>query len=104
MVGSKQINNGDTSAILNRSQANSIFLQTARANVMSTQGNKSATMKILFDLGSQFSYITPEARVSLQLHSIGTFNISLKTFGNSNEEKQLELVKFPVLTRDGYRV
>ena len=101
MVGSKQLNNGDTSAILNLSQANSILLQTARANVMSKQGNKSARTRILFDLDSQFSYIIPEARDFLQLHRMGTFNISLKTFGNSNEEKLLELVKFSVLTCDG---
>ena len=52
MVGNKQINNGDTSAIFNLSQAIFILLQTPRANVMSIQGNKSARMRILFDLGS----------------------------------------------------
>ena len=61
----------------------------------------AANMRILFDSGSQLNYITLEARDMLQLNSLGTFNVSLKTFGNSNENKQLEKVKFFVQMCNG---
>ena len=48
-----------TQATLNLSKVNAILLETARAKVMSINKNKSADMIILFDSGSQMSYITP---------------------------------------------
>ena len=41
-------------------------------------------LQILFDSGSQLNYVTPEAKKSLQLQTLGTYNVVLKTFGNCN--------------------
>ena len=87
-------------AILNLSKVNAILLQTARAKVMSPNNGEATNMRILFDSGSQLSYITPEARSFLQLNSLGTYNTHFKTFGNSTPDKQLEKVKVLVQTRD----
>ena len=43
----------------------SVLLQTARAQVSSVDERKSKNMRILFDSGSQLSYISPRARDSL---------------------------------------
>ena len=86
--------------ILNLSKVNAVLLQTARAKVMSPNNGKATNMRILFDSGSQLSYITPEARSFLQLNSLGMYNIHLKTSGNSTTDKQLEKVKVLVQTRD----
>ena len=72
-----------------------ILLQTAQATVSgSGTSNVETKLRILFDSGSQLSYITPQARSQLQLQSLGMFKVSLKTFGKTNEEKQLEKVRF----------
>ena len=99
-VQSRVNDNIRSPTILNLSRIDAILLQTARANFTSDNNNsrKVAKLRIIFDSGSRLSYITPEARNSLQLESLGWFTIALKTFGNSDEKKQLE-VKFRVCSK-----
>ena len=66
--------------ILNLSKVNAILLRTAERQQI-----------------WEFFLI---ARSFLQLNSLGTYNIHLKTFGNSSTDKQLEKGKLLVQTRD----
>ena len=56
----------------------------ARANVSSCESKKDLTTRILFDSGSQRSYITQNLREKLNLKTIRTERIILKTFGQSD--------------------
>ena len=53
------------------------------------------------DSGSQFSYISPEAREKLKLKTVGTSEVVVKTFGNKSETKTLERVEFAVKSKNG---
>ena len=55
----------------------------------------------MLDPGSQFTYITPEAKSKLKLKSLGVKNVVVKTFGNKKETKPLEKVKFAIKSKDG---
>jgi len=71
-------------------------LQTATANVFND--SKSKNLRILFDLGSQLSYITPSAAESLNLTPTGSKSICIKSFGGHAESKTLNMVNFKVRT------
>ena len=69
------------------------LLQTAIAEVFNVQENKSMTLRVLFDSGSQLSYITPSARKLLNLKTFDKQNLTIKTFGDQSENKTLDIVK-----------
>ena len=77
------------------------LLQTATTTVSDTSEKHSTTLRILFDSGSQLSYITPRGRKLLKLPTCDTSEILLKTFGNKVESKSLEKVTFCVKTTSG---
>ncbi|XP_066929877.1 uncharacterized protein [Clytia hemisphaerica] len=76
-----------------------VYLQTATATISSP--NVSKEMRILFDLGSQLSYISPTAAKQLKLSSDETKNICIKTFGGHVESKTLDVFKVKVQTNEG---
>ncbi|XP_057299451.1 uncharacterized protein LOC130630070 [Hydractinia symbiolongicarpus] len=78
------------------SDRNNVLLQTAMATVTSCDGNFSAKLRILFDSGSQLSYITPQARKKLNLKTVSKKELSIKVFGGEHSTKKLDLVKFEI--------
>ena len=84
-------NNGVTTATTNSENTNpkrKVLLQTAVAIAKNDEGTKSTTIRILFDNGSQRSYITDNLRSKLQLKSLQTEKLNLNTFGESKFRKQ----------------
>ena len=65
-----------------------VLLQTATAIATNEEGTKSTTIRVLFDNGSQRSYITDSLRSRLQLKSLNTEKLNLNTFGESKFKKQ----------------
>lgn len=78
-----------------------VLLQTAKAKVSSVDEKKCANFRILFDGGSQHSYIMPEARELLQLQTMSKEKLNLKTFGGSEANKVFDRVKFAVKSANG---
>ena len=82
---------GTTTATTNAESANpkhSVLLQTASAIATNEERTKSTTIRILFDNGSQRSYITENLRSRLQLKSLQNKKLNLNTFGESKFKKQ----------------
>ena len=65
-----------------------VLLQTATAIATNEEGTKSTTIRVLFDNGSQHSYITDSLRYRLPLKSLNTEQLNLNTFGESKFKKQ----------------
>ena len=62
---------------------NNVLLQTATAQILGNfQISKTETVNIIFDSGSQRSYITEDLRKRLRLPVIRKEKIVIKTFGN----------------------
>jgi len=76
----------------------SVMLQTAASEVSRVnQPHTALTMRILFDTGSQQSYIMELARNKLSLSAIKTEKLLIKTFGCNNEQlKECDVVEFYV--------
>ncbi|XP_066911768.1 uncharacterized protein [Clytia hemisphaerica] len=76
------------------SKRDHVFLQTATASVSSE--TKEQKMRILFDLGSQISYITPKAAKSIDLKPTATKDICITSFDDNSTNKTLNVFKFTV--------
>ncbi|XP_066916217.1 uncharacterized protein [Clytia hemisphaerica] len=78
----------------------SVLLQTATSEIFGSSCHKVKT-RLLFDTGSQRSYITTELKDRLKLKCVRKENVVIKTFGNLNnaEIKRLEVVQFKVKHR-----
>lgn len=66
------------------SDRNNVLLQAATATVTSCDQKSSAKLRILFDSGSQLSYITPPARKKLDLKTVSKKELSIKVFGGEH--------------------
>ena len=78
----------------------SILLQTARA--IATNGSKSISVRILFDTGSQRSYVTNTVINRLNLNPVKRETLHLNTFGNSKSKRQdCELFKLNIRSKKG---
>jgi len=66
-----------------------ILLQTARAVASDLDGSKELNIPILFDSGSQRSYITEAIKIKLGLRSIKKEKLHLYTFGNNKYQTQM---------------
>ncbi|XP_066927907.1 uncharacterized protein [Clytia hemisphaerica] len=82
------------------SNSDQVLLQTAEAVIFSK--GVETNCRILFDLGSQLSYITPEARNALNLETTDTKRLSIKVFGGSHSVKELDRVEFTVKAKFGH--
>ena len=65
-----------------------ILLQTARTFAFKDNQSKKVPVRILFDSGSQRSYITDELCDKLNLRVEGKENLNLNTFGSNRYRKQ----------------
>lgn len=82
---------GTTTAMTNAESANpkcSVLLQTASAVATNEERTKSTIVRILFNNGSQRSYITENLRSKLQLKSLQNKKLNPNTFGESKFKKQ----------------
>ena len=79
---------------------NPVLLQTAVTNVSSTDEKHSHKVRLLFDSGSQMSYVSPRVRDLLKLETVQTKEMSIKTFGGERRNKVLDLVNICVKTKD----
>ena len=72
-----------------------ILLQTAKAELENTFSSEKVWSRLMFDSGSQRSYVSSKVRNSLR-----TEKIIIKTFGNDDSKLQtLEVVQFKVKNR-----
>ena len=86
----------------NNSNTDTILLQTASVEVK----NNSITChsRILFDSGSQLSYITPELKTKLGLKVEGVRSICIKTLGSVESKETLEKVNVCVKGSDNSNI
>ena len=61
-------------------------------------------MRILFDNGSQQTYISPEARNALKLKTMNKKTVSIKSFGKGKSENVLDEVLFSVTSKSGEKI
>lgn len=74
-----------------------VLLQTAKAVATNEDGTRSTVVRLLFDSGSQRSYITENLRATLHLKSLQTERLNLNTFGEAKYKKQnCDVVKLQV--------
>ena len=88
-----------TSNAINVSRNDSVFLQTARAKITSVDKRNCQNFRILFDNGSQLSYISPQGAKNLNLKLLGKKNIVVKIFGNVKTLKKLDMLQFAVKSK-----
>ena len=72
------------------------MLQTASVKVKAQAQSHYENCRLLFDNCSQLSYISPELCEKLNLQSIGTREIVIRTFGNQCSTETLNKVKLSV--------
>jgi hypothetical protein len=68
-----------------------ILLQTARADILPTDDSVQVQTRILFDSGSQRSYISDKVRSTLKLKAIRVEKVVIKTFGQAENSEVQEL-------------
>lgn len=74
-----------------------VLLQTAKAVATNEDGTTSTMVRLLFDSGSQHSYITENLQAKLHLKSLQTERLNLNTFGEVKYKKQnCDVVKLQV--------
>ena len=77
-----------------------VLLQTARAKA--TNGVRSVPVRVLFDTGSQRSYITNSTQAKLKLEPLRKETLYLNTFGDNKCKRQnCEIYKFNIEKQNG---
>ena len=66
-----------------------ILLQTAYAKLSSFNSNKTNDVRIIFDTGSQKTYVTNDVKKYLHLPTLRTERIFVNTFGNYDSEPRI---------------
>ena len=59
-----------------------------------------ALLRLIFDSGSQRSYITQRARRKLSLRVLGRKELVISTFGNESRKQSCEVVRATLETRE----
>ena len=76
---------------------NNILLQTAIGHVSSIKRSDYRDVRLMFDSGSQRTYVTNELREALHLPSIRTENLIIQTFGNKNSNvERVDVVQMKI--------
>ena len=92
--------NPPTTAAVTQTNKGSVLLQTARAIVLN--GPRSVPARILFDTGSQRSYIRKSLQGRLRLSPIGKETLQLNTFGESKGKREnCEVFKVNIANKNG---
>ena len=73
-------------------------LETAQVRVETPDGKRSKLLKILFDNGSQISFITPKTKRLLKLGVKRSNKYSIKPFGNNEIKTELENLDIVIST------
>ena len=66
-----------------------ILLQIAEVYVVKKRNNTVIKLKVLFDSGSEKSFLSQRAFTYLQLSTIWTENLKINIFGNENSQNSL---------------
>ena len=76
-------------------------MQTARASALDVDNKNSCNTRILFDTGSQRSFITENVRKRLRLKTVHSEKSSISVFGDSKESRleNLDVVEFTIKHR-----
>ena len=96
-----------TTTNMHISSKSSVLLQTARAEVSSTDVNaeKKAVIRIIFNSGSQKSYVSQKLKNELNLKIIGRERVMIKTFGDDRPKIRVcKVAQIVVKTRDGMQI
>ena len=81
-----------------------ILLQTATAHISDVENKENDCARIMFDTGSQRSYITEKTRKYLKLKTIRTEKIIINAFGQMNSTvKNVDIVKLRIRSEKEYR-
>lgn len=81
----EQSNSRDENALI--SSGEFVLMQTARTEVRNTESNKSETVRLLLDSGSQRTSITENLAEKLKLKKTGEQEIKLATFGTESPKE-----------------
>ena len=91
-----------TTSTLYVNAKNSVLLQTATAIVSNPTSMKLVQARLIFDSGSQRTYISSRLRKALDLPSLRAENLLIKKFGGDTEEpSQYDVVQFCVTRLGG---
>ena len=89
-----------TTTAVTQTVKGSVLLQTARA--IASNGSRSVPARILFDTGSQRSYIRKSLQTRLKLSPIGKETLQLNTFGESKSKREsCEVFKVNIANKNG---
>ena len=98
----KDSNNDDhgTTHTTHSNISSDILLQTAKCFISNLEEEKGGLTRLMFDSGSQRSYITEDLRKRLNLKTLRKEKIVIKTFGDfSSTLRELDVVQFRVKNR-----
>ena len=88
-----------TTTTANSVTKGTVLLQTA--SCMAVNGSNSIPVRVLFDNGSQRSYVTTSLTSRLNLKPVNSENLHINTFGDANYRKQkCNVVKLCLQTRN----
>ena len=95
-----------TTTNLHVSSQNSILLQTAPAKVSSPgEERKSENIRVIFDSGSQKTYVSQRVKESLSLKVIGKDRLLIKVFGDERPRvKEAEIVQIALKSVDDMEI
>ena len=82
------------------SSYDSILLQTAQAIVQSPQSNANMRIRVIFDSGSQRSYITQHVKEQLNLNPGKRESLMIKTFGNTESAELRNCENVELIVKD----
>ena len=86
-------------------RGSTVLLQTARAVAKNTDGTKSTNVRILFDSGSQRSYVTNSLKSRLKLRPVKSETLHLNTFGENKYRKEnCDVVHLRLLNHDDQEI
>ena len=96
-----QTTEGAKKTLSNHNQNSGVLLQTAQVKVVSSTGQE-AVVNVLFDKGSQRSYVTTAICTKLQIPIVRRQNLQVNTFGNFDSQIiESGLAKVPMRTLHG---
>ena len=95
-----------TTTNIHISSKTSVLLQTARAEISSPDNDaEKAVVRIVFDSGSQKSYVTQKLKNELNLKVVGRERLLIKAFGDERPRmRDCDIVQIAVKTLDGILV
>ncbi|XP_065051274.1 uncharacterized protein LOC135680947 [Rhopilema esculentum] len=92
----------NVTAISKEKKSTHVLLQTAKATAVNPSTGEKCSIRILFDNGSQRSYVTEDVVKKLQLKTEMKETLNLNTFGSAEyKSKNCKLVSFQIELNDG---